>query len=202
MINNKLELKNVSYDYWTDVIDENITTYKVKSSELILNQNPFNKKNDLRGSYILEIEYYWNDTLTKTLKFKGKFKSYEGIDKNSPDYKWALEKNKIFNGITNHNGIYLKPDRMPYLKSYNKALVEKIKLIKGYKPGKLQARVVINESGKIEKEPFSFYGDYGHLNSETQNEMKKLLIEFTDWYPACVNEIEVKSQIPIVILVD
>jgi hypothetical protein len=197
VINNKLELKNVSYDYWTDNIDlENTRTYKVKSSELILNQNPFNKTNGLRGKYVLEIEHYWNDTLTKTEKFNGKFKFFNGINKNSSDYLWALQQNKILNGIIDKNGVYLRPDKIASLKSNIKILTEKIKEIKVNKPKRLKAYLVIDENGKIEKESIRFLG---YLDKEFQKQVTKLLFEFTEWYPACVNEKEVKSQIPIVI---
>lgn len=137
--------------------------------------------------------------MIKTDTFKGKFKSFKGIDKTSADYLWALEQNKIFYGITNENGVYLRPDKMPILKSDYKILTEKIKNITGYKPKKIRAYVVINENGKIEKESFRFFGNFGQWNDETQSQVKKLLIELTKWYPACVNEKEVKSQISIVI---
>ncbi|WP_336127815.1 hypothetical protein [Mesoflavibacter sp. CH_XMU1422-2] len=199
-INKNLEIIETKYNYWTDVLDlDNTRTYKVKNVKLTLNQNPFKKINGLCGNYILEIEHFYNDSLTKTATFKGKFKSFKGIDKTSADYLWALEQNKIFYGITNENGVYLRPDKMPSLKSDHKILTEKIKNIKGYKPDKIRAYVVINENGKIEKEPFRFFGNFGQWNDETQNKVKDLLIELTEWYPACVNEKEVKSQIPLVI---
>lgn len=199
-INKNLEIVETTYNYWTDVIDlDIIRTYKVKNVKLTLNQNPFKKTNGLRGNYILEIQHFNNDSLTKTDTFKGKFKSFKGTDKTSTDYLWALEQNKIFYGITNENGVYLQPDKMPSLKSDYKILTEKIKNITGYKPKKIRAYVVINENGKIEKEPFRFFGNFGQWNDETQSQVKKLLIELTEWYPACVNEKEVKSQIPIVI---
>lgn len=199
-INKNLEIIETKYNYWTDVIDsENIRTYKVKNVKLTLNQNPFKKINGLRGNYVLEIQHFYNDSLTKTDTYKGKFKSFKGTDKTSVDYLWALEQNKIFNGITNENGVYLRPDIMPSLKSDYKILTEKIKNIKGYKPDIIRAYVVINENGKIEKEPFRFFGNFEQWNNETQSLVKKLLIELTEWYPACVNENEVKSQIPIVI---
>ncbi|MAL60226.1 MAG: hypothetical protein CMC14_09275 [Flavobacteriaceae bacterium] len=199
-INKNLEIVETTYNYWTDVIDlDNIRTYKVKNVKLTLNQNPFKKINGLRGNYILEIQHFNNDSLTKTDTFKGKFKSFKGTDKTSTDYLWALEQNKIFYGITNENGVYLLPDKMPSLKSDYKILTEKIKNITGYKPKKIRAYVVINENGKIEKEPFRFFGNFGQWNDETQSQVKDLLIELTEWYPACVNEKEVKSQIPIVI---
>jgi len=197
VINNKLELKNVSYYYWTDNIDlENTRTYKVKSSELILNQNPFNKTNGLRGKYVLEIEHYWNDTLTKTEKFKGKFKSFKGINNTSSDYLWALNQNKILNGIIDKNGVYLRPDKMASLKSNIKVLTEKIKEIKVNKPKRLKAYLVIDKNGKVEKESIRFSG---YLGKQYQKQIVKLIFEYTEWYPACVNEKEVKSRIPIII---
>ncbi|PQV44322.1 hypothetical protein CLV33_1265 [Jejuia pallidilutea] len=198
-IDNNLNIINSDYEYWTDVAEIG-TEYKILDIDFKLNQNPFQGTNGLRGQYEMKIKKVnENGEILKQITFKGKFKSFKGIDKSSSDYLWALEQNKVFYGITNENGVYLRPDKMPSLKSVHKVLTEKIKKIKGYKPNKIRAFVIINENGKIEKEPFRFFGDFGKLNKETQIQVKELLIEFTDWYPACVNEKEVKSQIPIVI---
>ncbi|WP_442845852.1 hypothetical protein [Leeuwenhoekiella sp. H156] len=198
-IDNNLNIIESNYDYWTDV-PEIGTKYKVLDVDLKLNQNPFKKTDGLRGQYEMKVEKVnENGESLKKITFKGKFKSFKGIEKSSAEYLWALEQNKIFYGITNENGVYLRPDKMPSLKSDHKVLTEKIKKINGYKPNKIRAFVIINEKGKIENKPFRFFGDYGNLNDETQKQVKELLIEFTDWYPACVNEKEVKSQIPIVI---
>ena len=197
LINNKLELKNVDYDYWTDGVDlENKRIYKVKSSELILNKNPFNKTTGLRGSYVLEIEHYCNDTLTKTETFKGKIKSFKGINKTSSDYLWALKQNKILNGIIDKNGIYLRPDNIASLKSNINVLTEKIKKLKVNKPKRLKAYLVIDENGKVEKESIRFLDN---LDEQFQKQVTELLFQFTEWYPACVNEQEVRSSIPIII---
>jgi hypothetical protein len=199
-INKNLEIIETKYNYWTDVIDlDNTRTYKVKNVKLTLNQNPFKKINGLRGNYVLEIQHFYNDSLTKIDTFKGKFKTFKGTDKTSADYLWALKQNKIFYGIINENGVYLRPDKMPSLKSNYKLLTEKIKQIKGYIPKRLRAFVVINKNGRIEREPFRLTGEFGHLDSETQNQVKEILIKYTEWYPACLNEKEVKSQIPIAI---
>ncbi len=198
-IDNNLNIINSDYEYWTDVAEIG-TEYKILDIDFKLNQNPFQGTNGLRGQYEMKIKKVnENGETLKQITFKGKFKSFKGIDKSSSDYLWALEQNKVFYGITNENGVYLRPDKIPSLKSDHKILTEKIKKIKGYKPNKIRAFVIINENGKIEKEPFRFFGDFRKLNKETQIQVKELLIEFTDWYPACVNEKEVKSQIPIVI---
>jgi hypothetical protein len=197
ILGKQLNIRKVTYNYWTDVVDlDNLITYKVKKVNLTLNQNPFEKTNRLRGKYILEIEHFRNDSLVKTEHFKGKFKTYKGIDKESSDYKWTLKQNEIWYGITNENGVYLNPDKMPSLKSDYKILIKEIKKLEGYKPSKIKAFVVINENGKIEKEPIRFLRQ---LDKELEKQITKLLIELTDWYPACVNEKEVKSQIPLVI---
>lgn len=197
ILDKQLNIKKATYNYWTDVVDlDNLITYKVENVNLTLNQNPFDKTNGLRGKYILEIGHFRNDSLVKTKHFKGKFKTFKGIDKESTDYKWTLEQNEIWYGITNENGVYLNPDKVPSLKSDFKILTKEIKKLKGYKPSKIKAFVVINENGKIEKEPIRFLGQ---LDKELERQITKLLIELTDWYPACVNEKEVKSQIPIVI---
>ncbi|WP_123796537.1 hypothetical protein [Oceanihabitans sediminis] len=196
-IDKHLNIKKVTYNYWTDVVDlDNLITYRVKKVNLKLNQNPFDKINGLRGMYILEVQHIRNDSLIKTEQIKGKFKNFKGINKQSSDYKWTLEQNKIWYGITNENGVYLKPDKVPSLKSDYKILVKEIKNIKGYVPSKIKAFVVINENGKIEEKPIRFLGQ---LDKSIEKQITKLLIELTEWYPACVNEKEVKSQIPIVI---
>ena len=198
-IDNNLNIINSDYEYWTDVAEIG-TEYKILDIDFKLNQNPFQGTNGLRGQYKLKIKKVnENGEILKQITFKGKFKSFKGIDKSSTDYLWALEQIKVFYGITNENGVYLRPDKMPSLKTDHKILTEKIKNITGYKPKKIRAYVVINENGKIEKEPFRFFGNFGQWNDETQSQVKKLMIELTEWYPACVNEKEVKSQIPIVI---
>ena len=198
-IDNNLNIINSDYEYWTDVAEIG-TEYKILDIDFKLNQNPFQGTNGLRGQYKLKIKKVnENGEILKQITFKGKFKSFKGIDKSSTDYLWALEQIKVFYGITNENGVYLRPDKMPSLKTDHKILTEKIKNISGYKPKKIRAFVVINENGKIEKEPFRFFGDFGQWNDETKSQVKKLMIELTEWYPACVNEKEVKSQIPIVI---
>jgi hypothetical protein len=199
-INRNLEIKNVTYSYWTDVLDsKNKISYKIKKTSLKLNQNPFNKTNGLRGMYILEIEHFWNNSLTKTETFKGKFKTFKGINETSEDYLWTLNQNRIFYGITNEDGVYLHPDKMPSLKSNSKVLTLELKKIKDYKFKKIKAFVVINETGKIEMESIRFSES---LDKELEKHLSKLLVELTEWYPACVNEKEVKSQIPVLFAID
>ena len=195
-INNLLEIDEVYYNFWTDNIDlENVITYKVRKAYLSLNQNPFDKLNGLRGKYILEIEHYCNDSMFNEEIFKGKFKTFEGIDKTSADYKWALNQNQIRYNIINADGVYLNPPVPPTLKSDTKTLIREIKKIKGH-PRNLRAMVVINEQGKIEKEPIRFYEQ---LDKNLESKIIKLLIELTDWNPAFDNGKKVKSQVPIMI---
>lgn len=196
-IDKNLNIMSVTYHYWTDNIDlDNPITYKVKSANLILNQNPFNKIKGLRGVYDLKIEHYQNEKLIRTVDFKGKMKTFKGFDKSSPEYEWALEQNNIESDIKNQYGVYLNPDKVPSLKSDTKKLIEEIKNLKGYKPTSLKVYVVINEKGKIENEPIRFSGN---MDKDLEKEITNLLIELTEWYPACVNEIAVKSQIPLII---
>ena len=198
-IDTNLNIIKSNYEYWTDV-PEIGTEYKVLDVDLKLNQNPFKKTNGLRGQYEMKVEkIHENGESLEKITFKGKFKSFKGIEKSSAEYLWALEQNKVFYGITTENGVYLRTDKMPSLKSDHKILTEKIKNIKGYKAEQIKAYVVINENGKIEKEPFRFFGNFEQCNAEIKRQVKKLLIELTEWHPACVNEKEVKSQIPIVI---
>ncbi len=134
--------------------------------------------------------------MSKTEKFKGKFKSFNEINKTSSDYLWALQQNKILNGIIDKNGVYLLPDKIASIKSDIKILTKKIKEMKVSKPKRLKAYLVIDENGKVEKESIRFLE---YLDKEFQKQVTKLLFEFTEWYPACVNEKEVKSRIPIII---
>jgi hypothetical protein len=197
IIDSNLNIKNVSYHYWTDNIDlDNIITYKVKRANLILNQNPFVKVSGLRGIYELEVEHYLNNKIFKTEKFKGKMKSFNGIDKTSLEYKWAIEQNKPRNDVKNQFGVYLNPDIPPSLKSNTKELIDAIKNLKGNKPTKIRVNVVINKNGRMEKEPIRFSGK---MNKDLENKITDLLLEMTEWYPACVNNEPVKSYIPLII---
>lgn len=126
-IDNNLNIIKSNYKYWTDV-DGIGTEYKILDIDFRLNQNPFKGTNGLRGQYEMKIKKVnENGETLKQITFKGKFKSFKGIDKSSSDYLWALEQNKVFYGITNENGVYLRPDKMPSLKSDYKILTEKIK---------------------------------------------------------------------------
>lgn len=199
-INQQLEILNVQYLHWSDMIDiNNKRSYRVKNVTLTLNKNPFKEIDGLRGNYTLEIQHFQNDSLNRTETFKGKFKSFKGLDKNSNDYQWALRQNKIFNGIINKEDVYLRPDKIAHLKTEFKQITKKINQIRGDTPKRFTAIVVINENGKIEKEPFNLIGDFKYLGHNEKLEIKKVLIDFTEWYPACVNEQAVKSQIPLVI---
>jgi hypothetical protein len=196
-IDEDLKIKEVSYNYWTDNIDlENPTTYEIRKAKLILNQNPFRSLNGLCGIYELEIDHYQKNKKIKTERFKGKFKTFRGIKENSPEYKWVLDQNQVQKNVQTDSGIYLNPDTPPSLKSDTKELIEIINNIEGIKPRKIQVIVVINDKGKIEKEPIRFSGQ---MSEPLKNEITKLLIKMTEWYPACANQKEVKSQIPIVI---
>ncbi len=192
----QMDLKEVTYNYWTDVLDlENLRTYKVKKADLKINQNPFRKAIGFRGNYALEIEHYVNDTLVKNEKFKGKFKTFKGVDKESKDYKWTVEQNKIWCGITNDDGVYLNPDIRPKLRSSIKGLVIKIKELSDLKIPEFRVWVVITEDGRIEKESIRFSSVI--YNDKLKNLITEILSEEMEFYPACVDEKAVKSQIPI-----
>ncbi|WP_156179532.1 hypothetical protein [Bizionia psychrotolerans] len=196
-LNKNLNIQNVTYNYWTDVVGLNEPKYVVDKIYLKLNQNPFKDIKELRGQYILQINKIDSSgQLINTKEFKGKFKTFKGVDKNSTDYKWTLEQNKIFYGITNENGVYLHPDKRPSLKSDSKVLVKKLKELSNNFPAKLRTWVVINEQGKIEESSIQYQTK---VNSDLEDEITKLLIEMTEWYPACVNDKAVKSKIPFII---
>ncbi|EMQ93873.1 hypothetical protein D778_01372 [Xanthomarina gelatinilytica] len=196
-IDKELTLKETSYHYWTDNIDlENPTDYIVTKAKIILNQNPFKRLSGLRGIYELEIDHLQKNQKVRTETFKGKFKTYSGIKESSPEYIWALNQNQVEKNIRTENGVYLNPDTPPSLKSDTKELIEAIKKIEGSKPSKLIVQAIINENGKIEKETIRFRGE---MSEELKNKIADLLTRMTDWNPACVNEIQVKSKIPIII---
>jgi len=196
-IDNKLNIIKATYSYWTDVLSTEESNYIIDNIDLKLNQNPFNGLKELRGQYTLQIrEVDLDGKLINSKEFKGKFKTYKGVDKKSEEYKWAIEQNNIFNGITNENGAYLRPDIKPSLKSGYKKFKKEIKKLDGYIPNRLKFYVVINENGKIDKEQIRLMG---YFTKELENEITTLLIEITEWYPACVDDKAVKSQLPIVI---
>ena len=55
---------------------------------------------------------------------------------------------------------------------------------------------MINKKGKIEPNSIK-HTDY--INYKIKKKIDSLLVKFTEWYPACVNEKEVKSRIPVLI---
>ncbi len=191
-LNKNLNIKNVTYDYWTDVIGVNEPIYVVDKIYLQLNQNPFKSIKELRGQYVLQIKTI--DTagqLINVKEFKGKFKTFKGVDKNSDEYKWTLKQNKIFYGITNENGVYLHPDKRPELKSKSNTLIEELKKLGEGVPVTIRPWVVINKYGKIEENSIQYRTKF---DTELKNQISKLLIQMTEWYPACVNEKEVSAR--------
>lgn len=195
IIDKKMNIVKANYEYWSDVA-ENGTEYKVDSIDLILNQNPFEKIKGLRGQYTMQVKKVSaNGELLEKIIFKGKFKTFKGIDKLSSDYLWALEQNKLFYGLTNENGVYLNPDIRPKLKSNIKDLVLKLKELSALKIPEFRVWVVITEDGKIERESIRFSSSI--YNDKLKNSITDILFEKIEFYPACMNEIAVKSKLPM-----
>ena len=196
-IDKNLNIKNVTYNYWTDNIDlDNIITYKVCKANLSLNQNPFINLKELRGKYTFEIERYCNGDLMGQEIFKGKFKTFREINKNSADYKWALKQDKGLKNVKNLNGVYLSPENPPNLISDSRILIEELEKVSEFKNKNIKAFVVINENGIVEKSPIRFSIK---LTAELEMKLTVLLIQYTKWNPAKINGKAVKSQIPVVI---
>ena len=194
-IDNKLNIIKSDFEYWTDVAEIG-TEYKILDIDFRLNQNPFKGTNGLRGQYEMKIKKVnENGETLKQLTFKGKFKSFKGIDKSSSDYLWALQQNKVFYGITNQNGVYLNPDIRPKLKSNIKDLVLKLKELSELKIPEFGVWVVINVDGKIERESIRFSNSI--YNDKLKNSITDILFAEIEFYPACMNEIAVKSKIPM-----
>ena len=127
LIDKNLNIIQSYYDYRTDNIEIGVK-YKVLDIDFRLNQNPFKETDGLQGQYEMKVKKVnkAGETL-KQITFKGKFKSFEGIDKSSSEYLWALKQNKILNGIIDKDGVYLHPNKMASLKSDYKVLIEKLK---------------------------------------------------------------------------
>ncbi|WP_415374108.1 hypothetical protein [Patiriisocius sp. Uisw_017] len=196
-INSNLEIKNVTYDFWDDVIDlDNVITYEVCQANLSLNQNPFITLKELRGNYNLEIEKYCNGYIVEKTTYKGKFKTFKGLDPNSENYKWVTNKSIGLKNVKDPNGVYLSPENPPILISDSKLLIEELNKVNEFRGQKIKAFVVINENGMIEKEPIRFSIK---LSSELESKLIMMLIKFTKWNPAVINGKTVKSSIPIVI---
>lgn len=196
-INSNLEIENVSYDFWDDVINlDNVITYEVCQANLNLSQNPFIKLSELRGNYNLEIEKYCNGDITGKKTYNGKFKTFKGVDTNSENYKWVTKQSKGVKNVKDSNGIYLIPENPPTLISNSKLLIEELKKISEFNGQKIKAIVVINENGKIEKEPIRFSIK---LSNDEQSKLVASLIKYTKWKPAIVNGKKVKSSIPVII---
>jgi hypothetical protein len=196
-LNNKLEIIGVDFNQWSDVIDvNNPIKEKVSKIELKLNQNPFLKIKNLRGEYLLEVQHIDKEgEIIRTEFYKGKFKSYKHIPKDSAEHKWAVEQSLIFKGITDRNGYFLNPDKKAALKSSEKELVNEIKKLNEEIPYKIKTLVVVNEFGKIEK--------VLEVNTPMDFDLKLKIVntirDMTDWYPACLNDVPVKTKIPLVI---
>src|SRR5690606_29907137 len=123
-LNSKLEIIEVDFNEWSDVIDvDNPIEEKISKIKLKLNQNPFLTIKNLRGKYLLEVQHIDKEgKIVEIDYYKGKFKSYKDLSKDSSEYRWAVLQNLIFNDITDKNGNYLNPDKKATLKSSDKEL--------------------------------------------------------------------------------
>jgi len=144
----------------------------------------------------MHVNRYSNDSLTGTKIFKGKFKNFEGVDKLSKDYHLALKLSKIRHGIMTEDEVYYKIDQPAYLKTNHKFVLNELKKLKIDSQKIIEAWCVINEQGKIEPKSIKHYG---FIDNYIKTKIDSTLIKVTEWQPACLDENEVKSKIPIFI---
>ncbi len=105
-ISSDLEILDVRYKEWADVIDGSKVKYTVEKVILSMNDNPFIAEL-ITGHYILQIkeDYFAGELLshegakdTTTFRiFNGKFKTYSENEKQK-GREWIINKNEIKNG--------------------------------------------------------------------------------------------------------
>jgi len=205
-INSNLEIKEASYDHWSDVIiPDTKSEYLVEKVILSFENNPFNNKYP-EARYVLQIRQDIYDTRTDARKgpsayeiFKGKFKVYTDKERQMGRDQ-VIHHTEIKYGIKDSAGIYHftdLPAEFEYGADSLKNTLAHIKIDRkeacGIKRSYVVVRMVIDEFGKADPNSIEFRDEVvieGLLYNIRHHH--SLL---SNWRPAYYNGRPVKSEI-------
>ena len=188
-INENLEIKSVYYNYWTDVINENSTEFKVANSKIEFSQNPFKTNDQININYELKINEISCNTKkivnSKIITFK--IKSKEMSENDEKKYK------KKYNFINSFNAYKIKyTDKKPELLSSIETF--KIELNSFFKINKISILFSIDTKGKVLKESIKLRTPK-KLTSEQKEKITELIKEKLNYSPGYINETPVSTEL-------
>ncbi|CAM1347057.1 hypothetical protein [Tenacibaculum crassostreae] len=188
-VNENLEIKSVYYNYWTDVINENSTEFKVANSKIEFSQNPFKTNDQININYELKI----NEISFKTKKIVNskiitfKIKSKEMSENDEKKYK------KKYDFINSFDAYKIKyTDKKPELLSSIETF--KIELNSIFKINKISILFSIDTKGKVLKESIKLRTPK-KLTTIQKEKITELIIEKLNYSPGYINKTPVKTEL-------
>ena len=202
-----LEIENVNYREWTDVIDGSEIKFHVEKAILSMNENPFDH-NLIVGHYSLQIrrDYFAGELLTPEgvgdttsyEVFHGKFKIYSDLEKKK-GRDWIIDQHEIRMGIKDTLGIYEFPDEIAEYKfglDSLKVLLQQFEIDRSETKEKRKAfitlKMVIDEYGQVDPATMTILEPMKSTDLIESLRMNQDLK--TNWKPATHNGKPVKSK--------
>lgn len=192
-VNKNLKIKSVYYDYWTDVIDENLTEFKVVDSIISFNKNPFKSNGEIEFSYKLkvnEVSFISNKTINSKV-ISVKTKSKEITKENENKYK---RKYGFINSFNAYKSKYV--DRSPKILSNLDSL--RRQLNPNFETNRIFILLTVDIKGNVLKESIKLRSRK-KLTSEEENQIKNLIAEKINYKPGFINETPVNTELYLVI---
>lgn len=206
-ISPNLEIENVNYQEWTDLIDGSEIKYSVEKAILSMNEDPYTQEH-ITGHYSLQIkrDYIAGELLrregvkdtTSYEVFHGKFKIYSDQEKQK-GREWIIDQNEIRMGLKDTLGIYEFPDEIAEYKfgiDSLKALLKQFEIDRSEtnekKKGYITLTMVIDEYGQVDPATMTILEPMKSTdlieNLRTNQDLRE------NWKPAIHNAKPVKSK--------
>ncbi|MFY7669517.1 hypothetical protein ACOSP6_00380 [Tenacibaculum sp. MEBiC06402] len=188
-VNKNLEIKSAYYDYWTDVINENSTEFKVMKSKIEFNENPFTANKQININYELKVNeiYYNTQKIVNSKTITSKFMSKEMAESEAINYK------KKYGFINSFDAYKIKyVDKKPKLISGIETL--KRKLNSDFDINTVIILFTIDIKGKIIKESIKLRVRK-NLATEEKDKIENLIIERLNYKPGFINEKPVNTEL-------
>lgn len=210
-ISKKLDIENVEYDRWTDMINGGESEYTVERIIFYVSANPF-ECSQITGFYTLQIredifyadkiKYGANDTTVFNL-FHGKFKVYSEKEKTN-GLDWIISQNEILLGIKDSLDVYYSPDKFAEFTLGDDALTQLLKQFeiersetKEEKKKFISLDMVIDENGKVIPESMKISEEM--KSDKLIRALKNCKPLLSNWDPAVFKDKPVKSKVNLLI---
>jgi len=191
-VNKDLKVKFAYYDYWTDVLDlENPTEFKVISSKIKFDKNPFKSSGEIKINYELKINEvsYSTKELINSIVLAQRIKIREMTNENKNKYK---KKYEFINSFNAYKAAYV--DKKPKLLS--NIGIFKRKLKSDFKTNQIILVFSTDIKGEILKESLKFRTSK-KLTTGQKDRLKKLIMGSLKYSPGYINENPVRTELSI-----